>query len=359
MTLNIKKNKVYLIAEIGVNHNGKLHLARKLIKLAKSSGADAVKFQNFKTEKLTTKNAKKALYQIKNTKNAGMQYKMLKKLELKERDYFILKKYAKKNKIDFISSVFDPESIDFLNKKLKLKIIKIPSGEISNYLVLKKLNFLKYKILLSTGMCDYNDIIIALNTIAKNTVYELKKGKVYIRNKKIYKKLRNNLYLLHCVTDYPVKDNYANLNCIDNLVKDFKLITGYSDHTTGILASIIAASKGAKIIEKHFTLNKNMKGPDHSASLTPIEFFEMSKNLRRYELMAGDGIKKIEMCELKNINVSKKSIVASTLIEKNHKFTHNNLTAKRPGNGLSPFKIKKLINKKSPKKFLADEQIVI
>ena len=214
--------KPYLIAEIGVNHNGKLHLARKLIKLAKSSGADAVKFQNFKTEKLTTKNAKKALYQIKNTKNAGMQYKMLKKLELKERDYFILKKYAKKNKIDFISSAFDHDSVDFLIKKLNLDIIKIPSGEVSNYLTLNKLNFYKYKILLSSGMCRYKDIVIALNTIAKKKIYELKKGKVLIRSKKIYKKLRKNLYLLHCVTDYPVKDENANLNCIETLSKNLK-----------------------------------------------------------------------------------------------------------------------------------------
>ena len=359
MTLNIKKNKIYLIAEIGVNHNGKLYLAKKLIKLAKKSGADAVKFQNFTAEKLVTKKAKKAHYQLKNTNKLETQYKMLKKLEQKEKYFFVLKKYAKKNKIDFISSAFDHDSVDFLIKKLNLDIIKIPSGEVSNYLTLNKLNFYKYKILLSSGMCRYKDIVIALNTIAKKKIYELKKGKVLIRNKKIYKKLRKNIYLLHCVTDYPVKDNYANLNCIDNLIKDFKLITGYSDHTTGILASIIAASKGAKIIEKHFTLNKNMKGPDHLASLTPKEFFEMSKNLRRYELMVGDGIKKIEICELKNINVSKKSIVARTLIEKNHKFTHNNLTAKRPGNGLSPFKIKKLINKKSLKKFLVDEQIVI
>jgi N-acetylneuraminate synthase len=284
---------------------------------------------------------------------------MLKKLELQEKEFFILKKYAKKYKIDFLSSAFDHDSVDFLIKKLRLNIIKIPSTEATNYLTLKKLNFQRYKIILSTGMCKYKDIVLALNTIAKAKIYELRKRKVIIRNKKIYKKLRKKLYLLHCVTDYPVKDNYANLDCINNLIKDFKLITGYSDHTKGILASIISVSKGAKIIEKHFTLNKKMKGPDHSASLNPKEFLAMSKNLRRYELMAGNGIKKIELCELKNVNVSKKSIVASTLIEKNHKFTYKNLTTKRPGNGLSPFEIKKIINKRSKKKFLPDEQIVI
>ena len=359
MMLNIKNNKVYLIAEIGVNHNGILSLAKKLIKSAKKCGADAVKFQNFKAETLATKNAKKNPYQIKNTNNSETQYKMLKKLELNEKDFFLIKKYAKKNKIDFISSVFDPESIDFLNRKLKLKVIKIPSGEITNYLILKKLNVFKYKILLSTGMCNYKDIIKAINTIAKNKVYELRKGKVFIVNKKIYKKLKKNLYLLHTVTDYPVKDNYANLNCIDQFIKDFQLITGYSDHTLGILASLISVSKGAKIIEKHFTLNTNMKGPDHLSSSNPSEFKKLAENLRTFEIMCGSGEKKLQKCELENVKMSRKSIVAKVLRKKNQKFTYKNLTTKRPGTGLSPFLIKKLINETSNKRYFPDEQIKI
>jgi len=359
MMLNTKNNKVYLIAEIGVNHNGLLSLAKKMIKYAKKCGADAVKFQNFKAEKLVTKKAKKASYQVKNTKSNETQFKMLKKLELKEKNYFLLKKYAQKNKIEFISSVFDEESIDFLVKKLKLKIIKIPSGEISNYLILKKLNVFKYKILLSTGMSSYIDIIKAINTIAKKKVYEFRKGKVFIINKKIYQKIKKNLCLLHCVTDYPVKDNFANLNCVDNFIKDFKLVTGYSDHTLGILAPLISASKGAKIIEKHFTLDKNMNGPDHAASSTPKEFKEMTKNIRKFELMSGNGKKKIEKCELKNIKITRKSIVARVLIKKNHKFTYKNLTAKRPGTGLNPFLIKELINKKSKRIFNPDALIKI
>jgi|TARA_B100001971_G_scaffold97559_1_gene90166 sialic acid synthase SpsE len=359
MTLNIKNNKVYLIAEIGVNHNGILSLAKKLIKYAKKCGADAVKFQNFKAEKLVIRNAKKAPYQIKNTNNTETQYKMLKKLELKEKDYFLLKKYAQKLKIEFISSVFDEESIDFLNKKLKSKIIKIPSGEITNYLILKKLNVFKYKVLLSTGMSNYIDIIKAINIISKNKVYELRKGKVFITNKKIYKKLRKNLYLLHAVTDYPLKDKYANLNCIGQFIKDFKLVTGYSDHTSGILASLISVAKGAKIIEKHFTLNKNMKGPDHSASLNPNEFEKMAESLRKFEIMCGSGKKKLQKCELENVKISRKSIVAKVLIKKNQKFTYKNLTTKRPGTGLNPFLIEKLINKTSKKRYFPDEQIKI
>ena len=359
MMLSSKTNKIYLIAEIGVNHNGQFSMAKKMIKHAKKSGADAVKFQNFKAEKLVTKKTKKAPYQVKNTKNTETQFEMLKKLELEEKDYFLLKKYAKKNKIEFISSVFDDESIDFLVKKLKLKIIKIPSGEITNYLILKKLNVFRYKILLSTGMSNYADIIKAINTIAKKKVYELRKGKVFIINKKIYKKIRKNLCLLHCVTDYPVKDNFANLNCIDNFIKDFKLVAGYSDHTLGILAPIVSASKGAKIIEKHFTLNKNMKGPDHLASSNPKEFKEMTKNIRKLESMSGNGKKIIQKCELKNVKIARKSIVARTLIKKNHKFTYKNITTKRPGKGLNPFLIKKLLNKKSKKTFYPDELIKI
>ena len=159
--------------------------------------------------------------------------------------------------------------------------------------------------------------------------------------------MRKNLYLLHSVTDYPVKDSYANLNCIDNFIKDFKLVTGYSDHTLGFLAPLISVSKGAKIIEKHFTISKKMKGPDHLASLTPKEFKEMTKYLRKFEIMSGDGVKKLQKCELKNIKTTRKSIVANVLIKKNQKITYKNLTTKRPGTGLNPFLIKQLINKKS------------
>jgi|TARA_B100001964_G_scaffold181599_1_gene200828 N-acetylneuraminate synthase len=354
-----RKDKIYVIAEIGVNHNGKISLAKKLIQSAKKAGADAVKFQNFSADNLATQSARKAPYQIKNTKNNESQYLMLKNLELKRQDYFKLKNFSKKFKIDFISSVFDQESIFFLIKKLKIKKIKIPSGELTNFLILKELNLKNCQILLSTGMSNIKEIISAINIISKSIIYKFKKNKVKVVNYKMLKKIKKKLTVLHCVTDYPVDDKYANLKCIGNLSKQLKINIGYSDHTKGIIAPLIAASKGARVIEKHFTLNKKMKGPDHKASLEPREFKEMVKNLRDYELMCGDGEKKIQKCELKNINIARKSIVAKLLIKKNEKFTYRNLTAKRPGDGLNPMIIENLINKKSKKTFYPDEQIKI
>ncbi len=354
----ILKNKIYVIAEIGVNHNGSFDLAKKLIFAAKKSGADAVKFQNFTADSLATKNSKKALYQKKNTKSNETQYEMLKKLELKKEYYFKLKKLSEKIKIDFISSVFDEDSVDFLTKKLKIKYLKIPSGEITNLLILKKLQKIKNKIILSTGMANLREIINSLNLIAKNKVYKfINEKKIIIRNKSLHKKLKEKIFVLHCVTDYPVEDKYANLSAIENLETKLKLNIGYSDHTLGILAPLIAASKGAKVIEKHFTLKKSMPGPDHKASLEPYEFKKMISYLRVFEVMNGDGKKKLQKCEIKNINIARKSIVAKKFIKKKEAFSYLNLTTKRPGNGLSPMDISKIINKKAKKNFQPDELI--
>ena len=351
--------KIYIIAEAGVNHNGKLSIAKKLIKAAKKAGASAIKFQSFSAENLVIKNSKKAPYQIKNTRNKDTQYKMLKKLELKTSDYYAIKNYSKKLKIDFISSVFDEESISFLIKKMKSKIIKIPSGEITNYLILKKLDLNSSFIILSTGMANLKEIADAVNTISNSKIYKFKNNKIKIINKKKLNKLKNKLIILHCVTDYPVIDKYANLKSIETLQKELKINIGYSDHTLGILAPIIAVSKGAKVIEKHITLNKKMSGPDHLASLEPDEFAEMVKNIKKFEEMIGSGKKILQKCELKNINVARKSIVAKKLINKNDKFSFENLTSKRPGNGISPMKIKELINTKSKKKYRPDQIVKI
>jgi len=359
MTSTRKKNKIYVIAEIGVNHNGKMSLAKKMIKAAKKTGADAVKFQNFTADNLTTKNAKKAPYQIKNTQNKQSQFQMLKGLELKLKDYFILKKFAKKNNIDFLSSIFDSESIDFLNKRLNQKVLKVPSGEITNTLITEKLNLKNYKLIISTGMANSNEIAFALNTIAKCKIYKKIKGKIKILNKDALRKIQKKITLLHCVTDYPVPDNYANLKCINTLSKEFKLPTGYSDHTIGVEASLIAVSMGAKIIEKHFTLSKRMSGPDHLASLEPKEFSMMVKNIRKFEIMCGNGIKKLELCERKNIKIARKSIVAKLKIKKGEKFNYKNLTTKRPGDGISPLKMRNLIGKKSKFNFSPDDLIKI
>ena len=357
MTLNFNNKKIYIIAEAGVNHNGSITLAKKLILEAKKAGADAVKFQTFDTSSVVTKFAVQAPYQIKNMKKKEKQFDMLKRYELENKDYFLLKKYCKKIKIDFISSVFDEQSVSFLLNKIGSRVIKLPSGEINNLLILRKLKLSNYKILISTGMSNYQEIVNAINTIAKKEIYKLKNLKLIITNKKHYKKLKKIICIMHCVTDYPVSKNQANLQCINNIKKDFKLVTGYSDHTLGILASTIAVTKGATVIEKHFTLNKKMKGPDHLASLEPKEFSKMVENIRDCELMNGDGKKKLQQCEIRNSKVARKSIVAKTAIDKNEIFTLKNLTVKRPGIGLNPFMIKKFINKKSKKKYYPDQII--
>tara|TARA_B100001175_G_C19512902_1_gene645118 strand:+ start:4784 stop:5866 length:1083 start_codon:yes stop_codon:yes gene_type:complete len=357
MTLNFNNTKTYIIAEIGVNHNGKISLAKRLIKEAKKSGADAVKFQSFKTDALVTKSANQAPYQKKNLKKKEKQFDMLKRYELKDKDYHILNKECKRLKIDFISSVFDEDSVDFIKKKIQSKIIKLPSGEINNYLILRKLKLTNYKILISTGMSNYKEIAQSINTIAKEKIFKIVDNKVKIVNKRIFKKVKKQVCIMHCVTDYPVIKTQANLKCIDNIKKDFQLTVGYSDHTLGIIAPVIAVSKGACVIEKHFTLDKKMKGPDHLASLEPKEFNKMVKNIRDFELMEGNGKKQIQKCEINNLKVARKSVVAKTHIKVNEKFTYKNLTVKRPGTGLDPFKIKELISKRSKKNYYPDQLI--
>ena len=356
MTSN--KNKVYIIAEIGVNHNGSISLAKKLIKKAKECGADAVKFQNFITKNLVTINAPKDKYKIKNTNSKQNQFEMLKTLELKLKSYFILKKFAKKNKIDFITSVFDEESLIFVQNKLKNNIIKIPSGELNNYLLLDKLNK-KLKIIISTGMSTLPDIVKAINRIYKKEVYKLKNNKIIKKNKKLLNNIKNKINIMHCVTDYPVEYGYANILSVKYLSKNLGLNVGYSDHTSGVLAPVIAVSLGASIIEKHFTLNQKMKGPDHQASLNPKNFKIMCDYIRNTEVLMGKEEKKIQKCEQKNIKIAKKNIVAKKDIEKGERFTLYNITAKRPYIFLSPDKIDQIINKKAKKKIKINEKIKI
>ena len=293
----ILNKKLYIIAEAGVNHNGDIKLAKKLIRSAKVSGADAIKFQIFEASSLATVNSKKAEYQIKNTKKNSSQLDMLRKLELKKKNYFILKKYAKKQNIDFLNSVFDIKDYFFLLNKLKDKIVKIPSGEINNYPLINEINVNKTVVLLSTGMTNLKEITDSLNKIINKKIYKyINSKKIRVLDKKYLKKLANKICIMHCVTDYPVKDNFANLDAIESL-SQFRLKLGYSDHTVGSLSSIIAVSKGAIIIEKHFTLNKKMKGPDHKASMDPREFKKFVQLLKNTILMRGNGIK-----NLKNVN---------------------------------------------------------
>jgi N,N'-diacetyllegionaminate synthase len=357
MILNSNIKKTYIIAEAGVNHNGKYEIAKKLIKSAALCKANAIKFQIFSASDLATPKAKMAKYQKKNIKKKLSQQDMLKKLELKKNDYLNLKKYAKKNNIDFMVSVFDEKSLDFYEKKIKNKLLKIPSGEITNYFLLRKLDYIKYKIILSTGMSNLEEIMDALNIIAKSKIYDLKKNKIRIRDKKKHFSFKKKVFLLHCVSDYPVSKKFLNLNCINTLIKNFQLITGFSDHSTSLFTSSISVAAGAKIIEKHFTLNKKMLGPDHSSSLNPIQLKKFIQNIRETELILGSDEKKVQPCEVSNMKSVRKSIVALDTINKNEKFSMKKLTAKRPANGLSPINVFKILKKKAKKKFTKNEII--
>ena len=357
MILNSSIKKTYIIAEAGVNHNGSYEVAKKLIKSAALCKANAIKFQIFKASDLSTSKAQMAKYQKKNIKKKMSQQDMLKKLELKKKDYLNLKEYAKKNNIDFMVSVFDENSLDFYEKKIDNKLLKIPSGEITNFFLLNKLKYKKYKIILSTGMSNLKEIMDALNIIAKSKIYHLKRNKIIIKNKKKHFSFKKRVFLLHCVSDYPVNQKFLNLNCIHTLIKNFQLITGFSDHSTSLFVSSISVAAGAKIIEKHFTLNKKMQGPDHSSSLNPNEFKKFIQNIRETELILGSNEKKIQSCEISNMKSVRKSIVASETINKYEKFNINKLTAKRPANGLSPINIFKILKKKAKKKFIKDEII--
>lgn len=329
--------RVFIIAEAGVNHNGNIELAKKLIDVASSAGADAVKFQSFKAENLVTKNAKKAEYQINNMNNKEVsQYQMIKNLELDYKDHQVLKSYAESKNIIFLSSPFDLESIDLLNN-LGMEIFKIPSGEITNIPYLKKIGSMKKKVILSTGMATLGEIELALKILRENGT--------------------NDITVLHCNTEYPTPMKDVNLTAMNTIKNAFKVDVGYSDHTLGIEIPIAAVALGARVIEKHFTLDKKLNGPDHLASLEPDELTEMIKAIRNIEIALGNGIKEPSESEIKNKNIARKSIVAKKFIKKGEKFTVENLDIKRPGNGISPLFWDHILGKKAKKDFEEDELI--
>ncbi len=329
---------VFVIAEAGINHNGSISVAKKLIDIAAKSGADAVKFQTFNTENLVTKNAKKARYQKKNDSKKESQFNMLKKLELSPQMHKVLLSYCRKKNILFLSSAFDLHSIDFLNN-LGLKIFKIPSGEITNLSYLKKVGNLNKKIILSTGMSNIKEIKDALNVLIKSGTK------------------KRNITVMHANTEYPTSMRDVNLRSMLSIGKTFNVNFGYSDHTLGSEVCVAAVALGAKCIEKHFTLNRNMKGPDHRASLEPKELTHMIYAIRNIEIALGSRIKRPSKSEIPNIKIVRKSLVASRNIKKGEIFTEQNLTAKRPGSGLSPFKIIKFLGKRSLKNYKKDQQI--
>lgn len=329
-------SSVFIIAEAGVNHNGNIELAKKLIDIAVEAKVDAVKFQTFKTENLVSKSAKKAEYQEKTTSKDESQFEMLKKLELDLETHKILMTYCREKKIMFLSTAFDLESIDVLNN-LGIEIFKIPSGEITNYPYLKKIGMLRKKVILSTGMSHVEEIEEAIKVLNENGT--------------------DDITVLHCNTEYPTPMEDVNLNAMKTIKKILNIEVGYSDHTSGIEVPIAAVAMGAKVIEKHFTLDKNMEGPDHKASLEPNELKEMVNSIRNIEKALGNGIKKPSNSEMKNLNMARKSIIAKKLIKKGEIFTEDNLTCKRPGDGISPMRWKDVIGKIARKKFDEDEQI--
>ena len=332
---------VFIIAEVGVNHNGDINIAKKLIDVAVDAGADAVKFQTFKAELGVLKNAKKADYQIKNTKDATeTQYEMVKKLELSEQMHYELISYCKTKNIMFLSTPFDHDSIELLNS-LGLEIFKIPSGEITNLPYLRHIGRLNKKVILSTGMADIGEIEDALDILISSGTN------------------KENITVLHANTMYPTPMEDVNLRAMQTIAFTFKVDVGYSDHTLGIEAPIAAVALGAKVIEKHFTLDRNLPGPDHKASLEPDELKAMVKAIRNIEKALGNGIKKPTKSETPNIKIARKSIVAKRAIKKGEIFTEKNITTKRPGDGISPMRWDEVIGRTANKDYKEDDLIEI
>jgi len=326
---------VYIIAEAGVNHNGSFNLACKLVDAAKAAGVDCIKFQTFKSENLVSHTAQKAEYQ-KNTTGEGSQVDMLKKLELSYDEFLALKEYCDKIGICFLSTPFDFESIDFLNS-IDMPFWKIPSGEVTNYPYLVDLAKTGKPIVMSTGMCSLDEIKEAIDVLKDNGTKDIK--------------------LLHCNTEYPTPFEDVNLKAMQTMREAFELEVGYSDHTKGIEVPIAAVALGATVIEKHFTLDRNMDGPDHKASLEPDELKLMVESIRNIEKALGNGDKTPSQSEKKNIGVARKSIVAKKNIKYGDILTDENITVKRPGTGISPMKWNEVIGTRAIRDFEEDELI--
>ena len=331
-------NKVFIIAEAGVNHNGSIELAKKLIDVAVEAKVDAVKFQTFKAENLVSKNAQKADYQKETTNKEESQFDMIKKLELDVNTHKELISYCKSKNIMFLSTPFDHDSIELLND-LGLEIFKIPSGEITNLPYLRHIGKLNKKVILSTGMADIGEIEDALDILI-NTGTK-----------------KENITILHANTMYPTPMEDVNLKAMVTIGNTFDIAYGYSDHTLGIEVDIAAVALGACCVEKHFTLDKMMEGPDHKASLEPHELKSMIKAIRNIELALGSCVKKPSKSEIPNMQIARKSIVAKIEIKKGDKLSEENITIKRPGNGINPMRWDEVVGTIAAKDYKEDELI--
>ena len=331
-------SKIFIIAEAGVNHNGSIEIARKLVDEAVLAGADAVKFQTFKAENLVCKDAKKAAYQLETTISDETQFDMLKKLELTPEMHSELIEYCGERGIMFLSTPFDVDSLHYL-VQCGIKIIKIPSGEITNYPYLREVGQTGKPVILSSGMSTLDEVSAALNVLKEYG--------------------SRDVTVLHCNTEYPTPYSDVNLNAMLTIKRELGVDVGYSDHTSGIEVSIAAAALGAAVVEKHFTLDRGLEGPDHKASLEPNELCEMVKQIRNIEVALGHGYKMPSGSEKRNIDIVRKSIVAKTDIKQGDIYTEDNLTTKRPGDGISPMRWNEVIGQRAIRDFIADELIEV
>lgn len=331
-------SRIYIIAEAGVNHNGSPDIAKKMVDSAVEAGADCIKFQTFNPPDMVSRKACKANYQRITTDSAESQIEMLQRLALKKDEFISLKNYCDKREVDFLSTPFDLDSIDFL-EKLGCDRWKIPSGEITNYPYLVKIARTGKPVIMSTGMSTIQEIRQAMDVLIRNGSGEIS--------------------LLHCNTQYPTPFEDVNLRAMLTLKDVFGVTVGYSDHTLGIEVPIAAVAMGAQIIEKHFTLDRNMDGPDHSASLEPDELKDMVDSVRNIEKALGSPEKKVSKSEKENISAARKSIVAKKEIKKGDLLTEENITSKRPGTGISPMKWESVIGTRAVRDFLEDELIEI
>ncbi|MBR2154093.1 MAG: N-acetylneuraminate synthase [Bacteroidaceae bacterium] len=338
----MKDDNVLIIAEAGVNHNGSIEIARQLVDKAVEAGVDIIKFQTFKAEKLVSKSARQAEYQKNNLgkKADDSQLNMLKKLELSEENHQELMDYCQQKGIKFFSTAFDMDSIDYLHS-LDMGLWKIPSGEITNYPYIRKIAQYGEPVILSTGMCELDDVSAAIDVLLRNRL------------------VKEKITVLHCNTEYPTPYEDVNLRAMIEIRERFGVNIGYSDHTNGIEVPIAAVALGAAVIEKHFTLDRNMEGPDHKASLEPDELKSMVAAIRHIEKSLGNGHKTISASERKNIAIARKSIVAAVPIKKGELLTEENLTVKRPGTGISPMRWEEVLGTTAIKDYEEEEQIVL
>lgn len=358
-------NNTFIIAEAGVNHNGDSKLAFKLVDAAIDAGADAVKFQTFKAENLVTRSAAKASYQQQTTNSNESQFAMLKQLELTHDIHYELIKYCEKKGIVFLSTAFDFESLDFLVKDLKLKTLKIPSGDITNGPLILAHARTGCELIISTGMSTLGEVEEALSVVAFGLIhginYSIHPSRSAFQqayySPKGQQLLKEKVTLLHCTTEYPAPVKDINLNAMVTMYKTFGLKIGYSDHSEGVTVPVAAVALGARLIEKHFTLDKTLPGPDHKASLEPQELKEMINAIRIVDQVLGDGLKGPMPSEIGNRDIARKSLVAAVDIKQDELFSEENLTIKRPGSGISPMRYWDILGEISQKEYKEDELV--